>query len=70
MANATVEVTKSVTVKLTVSEEEAQTLRDILANVGGDPKKSQRKHANNISNALDDAGLVRSSYNARGSINF
>ena len=40
-----------------MSGDEAQTLADILAKVGGSPTFSRRGDAENISNALSDAGV-------------
>ena len=39
---------------LSLSEDEARTLRDILGRVGGDPNYSRRKHKQVIFNALYD----------------
>lgn len=41
---------------LTLTEEEAYTLRDILAHIAGYPG-TRRDHAMSIADALDDAGL-------------
>jgi hypothetical protein len=70
MASATVEVVNIKTVKIVLSEDEAQTLLDITNKVGGCHETSQRRHVDSIRRALVNAGLVRSSYNAKGSINF
>lgn len=61
-------------VSLTLTEEEAGTLVAILRNVGGDPEKSRRRHADSISNALyavlpQDA-WDPATYQTRGSITF
>lgn len=46
----------NVNLVLTLTEEEAYTLRDILAHIAGFPG-TRRDHAFSISEALDDAGL-------------
>lgn len=69
MANATIEsktetvvVTESQTVQvyvytLTLTPEEAQTLADLTAMCGGDPKNSRRKHTEAVYEALASAGV-------------
>ena len=59
---STVKVPKTVEVDeqaivLTLSPDEAETLRVILANVGGDPLLSRRKHSNAVDGALASAGI-------------
>lgn len=46
----------NVTFTLTLTEDEATTLRDILANVAGYPD-TRRVHATSIMEALDEIGL-------------
>lgn len=46
----------NVTFTLTLTEDEAYTLRDILSNIAGFPG-TRRDHANSISEALDAVGL-------------
>lgn len=60
--DSVVKVTKTVevderTIILHLSEDEALTLRVILANVGGDPLLSRRKHANAIDDGLATLGI-------------
>lgn len=45
---------------LTLSEVEAQTLRDILDNIGGDPDMSRRKYAENMKAALESVWVTAS----------
>lgn len=45
-------------VMMTLTSEEANTLRDILANIGGCPDSSRRKYAEAIAEALDGAGIT------------
>lgn len=59
MADAT-RTTRSVdedVVTLTMTVDEAKTLRALLFNVGGCPYDSPRKHSSSISGALDSAGI-------------
>ena len=42
---------------LTLNQAEAQTLRDILDNVGGDPDMSRRCYAEKIKAALESVGV-------------
>lgn len=42
---------------LTLSKDEAQVLKDILARVGGCPYTTRRNHTNAISNALEGVGI-------------
>ena len=44
---------------LELSKDEAETLREILQYVGGDPTYSPRKHAESLLKALRDAGVGR-----------
>lgn len=44
-------------VMLTLNEQEAQTLADILAKVGGVPETTRRRHASAIAGALEEAGV-------------
>ena len=44
------------TIVLTISQDEAQFLYDILQSVGGSPKYSRRKHEAGISDALKGVG--------------
>lgn len=46
----------NVNLVLTLTEDEAYTLRDILAHIAGYPG-TRRDHATTIADALDDAGL-------------
>jgi hypothetical protein len=46
------------TVVLNLDPDEAVFLRDLLANVSGDPKTTRRKYEVSISKALDDAGIL------------
>lgn len=45
-------------IMLTLTGEEAATLRWITQSIGGDPTFSRRAHADNIGRALLDAGLT------------
>lgn len=47
-------------VSLELSENEAQALRDLLGNVGGDPVQSRRKYVDTILNGLQECGIYRS----------
>lgn len=58
---ATAEVYSSfgyTTVNLALSVAEAETLRFLVARVGGDPDDSPRKHTDSIGHALDKAGVT------------
>lgn len=44
-------------VALILSKDEAVMLRDVLANVGGNPKTTRRGLAENVFNALGNAGI-------------
>ena len=46
----------NVTYTLTLSEDEAATLRDILSNIAGFPG-TRREHADSIAEALDGIGM-------------
>ena len=48
---------KNVEYVLTLSEEEARTLRVILSAVGGVPDATPRKYSNAVNRALADAGV-------------
>jgi len=56
MATATAKITATV-YTLTLSAEEAQTLADLLAKIGGSHQRSRRKHTAAISQALSAAGI-------------
>jgi hypothetical protein len=43
--------------ELTLTEDEAQTLRDILYKIGGDARTSRRRHIEPITEALEDVGI-------------
>lgn len=43
---------------LRLSQKEAQTLRNILGAVGGDPRTTDRVYADNIAGALENVGIV------------
>lgn len=45
------------TYSLELNHDEAQTLRDILDNVGGSPENTRRKYADNILHAMHSVGL-------------
>ena len=45
---------------LTLSEDEAQFLRDLTSAIGGDPATTRRCFSDNIRGALDVAGVYRS----------
>lgn len=53
------EISKSVQTvyTLTLTEDEAKTLRDLLASVGGSSTHTRRGYAQQISNALYEAGI-------------
>lgn len=70
MADADLEVTE-VTVHLTLSEDEAIALRDVLARVGG-YMDTRRAHIAAISDALDEVGFDFDSTveDMRGSVDF
>jgi hypothetical protein len=52
------EVVETVTgVTLDLTKNEAQFLADILCTIGGDPRKSRRKHADDIATALSGQGF-------------
>ena len=63
MATATVEkkqvpvMTEQTAVTLSLSVEEARTLRTIFNLVGGDPDKSRRKHCDDMEEALRQARI-------------
>lgn len=61
MAEATIvpehEVVIPTQVNLTMNIEEAQTLWRILRRITGSPDKSDRKHADAVLEALEDAGV-------------
>lgn len=63
MAKASLtEITRTITertVRLTLTEEEAQFLIDLTALIGGSPTRSRRRHNDSIRDALRDAGLDR-----------
>lgn len=44
-------------VVMTLTEEEAQFLADVLSYISGDPKHSRRKHAEALFAALEDVGI-------------
>ena len=58
----------SVTLDLTA--EEAQTLYDVLRNVGGCPKKSRRRYASSVLDAMEEIGYESHQNDAKGSIDF
>lgn len=63
MAEATtnIETTETVTgVTLELSVDEAKTIAAVLGNVGGDPLKSARRHADSIARALSRVGYAHS----------
>lgn len=43
-------------VTLQLTQDEAQTLTEILASIGGDPRTTARRHAQAISSAMQSAG--------------
>jgi hypothetical protein len=53
-------VIEDVTVRLTLSEDEAKTLAAVLALVSGDRRKSPREHVVAMINALREARVLRS----------
>lgn len=62
MAEATINeritrVVKPQGVTLELTMDEAQTLRDVLAKVGGSPRVSRRRHIAALSKAMEDAGI-------------
>lgn len=62
MAKATVNeritrVVKPQGVTLELTMDEAQTLRDVLAKVGGAPRESRRRYITAVSRAMEDAGI-------------
>ena len=57
---------KSGEVVLRMSEVEAQVLTNVLARVGGDPKKSRRRYVNSIYNVLKEAGIYYESSSCPG----
>lgn len=59
MAHATTTYVEP-TYTLTITQVEAQTLRDILDNVGGDPDMSRRCYAEKIKAALESVGVTTS----------
>jgi hypothetical protein len=64
-------VVKVDAVQLTLSHEEARTLRDILVQVSGCPEHSRRKHADNIKEALESVGFFfRKLPDMNGNIDF
>lgn len=72
MAKATA-LTKSVPdgVTLTLTNDEAETLRLIVSNIGGDRYASRRKDADAIANALGASGVKKlSSYDIEGVLRF
>jgi hypothetical protein len=44
-------------VKLTLTREEAETLRAVCHRIAGDPQLSRRKHMDSINSALRNAGI-------------
>ena len=54
--------TRTSQVTLTMSEDEAQTLRDIFGMVGGDPDNSRRRNSDSMHEALLSAGIRRRPY--------
>jgi len=56
MAVAKVTRTSAI-IELTMDEEEASVLMDIMNRIGGDPEKSRRGSANRIRMALNKAGI-------------
>ena len=44
---------------LELSKEEAETLQEILARIGGSPEFSPRKHCDSVHSALNNAGIGR-----------
>lgn len=65
---ATVEVRG---IALELDKDEAQALRDVLAQVGGEQRKSRRGLLDNILRALDTVGVCRSGVrDMRGTVYF
>jgi hypothetical protein len=60
-----VEVTKLY--KLTLNQDEAQTIADILMGVGGSTTNSNRKHSDAVMSALQKAGVPGRGYRLTGS---
>jgi len=58
------------TVRLDLTEEEAQFLSDVLHHVGGNPAKSRRLHEPAISDALAELDIFPGAGDLRGSIYF
>lgn len=52
---------KRVTFYLALPLEHAETLREVCAHIGGDPKQSRRGLMDNIRDALNEQGIFRSS---------
>lgn len=58
------------TVELTLSQEEAETLRSIHARIGGDPECSRRKHMTAINKALSEIKVSSNWDDTTGSVWF
>lgn len=57
MAKAEFVSTPKPDVKLTLTHDEAQTLADVMAAVGGSPDRSRRKYTQAILDALNNLGI-------------
>ena len=59
-------------IELSLTENEAQTVRDILATVGGPISSSRRKHTENVLCALSNAGVQFRGFSSdlHGKLNF
>lgn len=67
---ATLELKNIPTYVLTLSNDEAKALSEVIARIGGSPEKSQRKHIDSIAEALTSAGFLYTSGVMHGSLAF